>query len=189
VKRLLLILLAVVAAFAAFVATRPGTFHVERSATMSASAAAIQAHLEDFHAWPGWSPWEKLDPDMKRTHEGSPSGVGAVYAWSGNGDVGEGRMTITGVEPASRVAIRLEMIKPWAATNECAFVLTPDGDATKVTWSMDGKNDFVSKAMGVFMDMDQMIGKDFEQGLANLKTLVEAEAAAAAPADTVVAAP
>ena len=105
-KRLMLFLLVIVVAFAAFVATRPGTFHVERSATISASPVAIQAHLEDFHAWPGWSPWEKLDPNMKRTHEGAPSGVGAVYAWVGNGDVGEGRMTITEVEPASRVAIR-----------------------------------------------------------------------------------
>jgi len=188
VKKVLLFLLFVVVGFAGFVATRPGTFHIERSTTVSAPAATIQAEIDDFHRWAAWSPWEGLDPAMKKTIEGPASGVGATYHWVGNDKVGEGRMTVTGLEPAAKVDVRLEFMKPWKATNQTAFLLAPEGEGTRVTWTMDGTNDFMGKAMGVFMNMDKMIGADFEKGLASLKSVAET-AAAAAPADSGAATP
>jgi uncharacterized protein YndB with AHSA1/START domain len=177
VKKILGVLLLIVLGFVGFVATRPGTFHIERSTSIAAPAEVVYAQIADFHAWPAWSPWEHLDPQMQRTFDGAPSGVGAIYSWTGNDKVGEGRMTITDAQPAQNLGIKLEFLKPWASTCTATFALTPAADGTQVTWKMDGKNDFMAKTMGVFMNMDKMIGADFEKGLAGLKSTAEAEAA------------
>lgn len=185
-KKILLALLVIVAGLCTFILTRPATFHIERSATVAAPPEIVYARLDNFHRWPEWSPWEKLDPNMKRTYSGPESGPGASYAWTGNDKVGEGRMTIEEATPASKVAMKLEFIKPFPATNTATFVLVPEGNATKVTWAMDGKNNFMSKAFSVFMNMDKMVGTDFEKGLANLNTIAarDAQAAATAVPDT-----
>jgi uncharacterized protein YndB with AHSA1/START domain len=162
-----LIALAVVGVGAAAL-TRPDAFKVERSVTMSVPPEAIYQQVADFKAWDRWSPWAKLDPAMKTEFGGAPGAPGATYHWAGNDQVGEGRMTITEVVPPSRVAIKLEFIKPWTATNDTTFVLAPEGNGTRVTWSMTGKNDFMGKVFSVFMDVDAMVGKDFEKGLAQL---------------------
>src|SRR5688572_24696154 len=170
------ILIGVAAAFLLLViviATRPAEFRIERSTAISAPPEVVFAQVNDFRAWPAWSPWEKLDPGMKRTHSGAPSGVGAMYAWSGNDDVGEGRMTIEKSDPSSTIGIKLEFIKPFAATNQATFTFAPSGNSTKVTWAMDGKNGFAAKAASLFMDMDKLVGADFERGLASLKTIAE----------------
>ena len=151
---------------------KPDTLHVERSATIHAPAAKIQGMISDFHQWQAWSPWEKLDPQMKRTFGGPPSGPGATYAWAGNSKVGEGRMEILDSSP-SKVAIKLDFLEPFEAHNTAAFALDSAGEDTHVVWSMDGPTPFVSKVMQVFMNMDAMIGKDFEKGLENLKAAAE----------------
>ena len=153
--------------------TKADTFTVQRSASIKAPPEKIFAALDDFHRWPDWSPWEKLDPGMKRTQSGAASGKGAVYAWEGNSKVGAGRMEILESTPASRVAIQLDFIKPFEGHNTATFTLQPQGDATNVNWTMTGPTPFVSKLMQVFVSMDSMIGKDFESGLANLKALSE----------------
>jgi len=132
--------------------------------------------INDFHAWPSWSPWEKLDPDMKREISGSPQGKGARYSWSGNDQVGVGSMEITDSSAAEQVKIRLEFKKPWEATNATTFTLVPTTQGTRVTWAMDGENNFGAKAMSMFMNMDELIGKDFEAGLTNLGALAEGAA-------------
>jgi hypothetical protein len=171
-RKILIGVAAVVVLFLIVVAMQPATFHVERSVTIAAPAETAFAQVNDFHAWAKWSPYEKLDPGMKRTFEGAPSGVGAVYAWSGNKEVGEGRMTIEKSEP-SQIAIKLEFLKPFTATCTASFSFVPAPDGAKVTWAMDGKNSFVAKGMHLFMDMDKHVGSDFERGLAALKTLAE----------------
>jgi hypothetical protein len=164
---------AVVAVLVVVIATRPATFHVERSIVIGAPPENAFARVNDFHAWAAWSPWEALDPGMQRTFAGAPSGAGAVYAWAGNKDVGKGRMTIEhSVEP-SRIAIKLEFLEPWAATNAATFTCVPVTDGTKVTWAMDGRNNFVAKAFHLVMDMDGMVGGYFERGLSALKTIAE----------------
>ena len=150
------------------IALQPAHFHIERSAVVAAPPSAVFEQVNDFHNWPKWSPWEKLDPGMKKTFSGSPAGSGAAYAWAGNDKAGEGKMTITGSKPSEQVDIQLEFIKPFAATNQATFKLTPSGAGTNVQWAMEGNNGFVSKAFALFVDVDKMVGKDFEQGLANL---------------------
>jgi carbon monoxide dehydrogenase subunit G len=172
-----IVLVAIVAALLVFAATRPDTFRVERSATIAAPAARIFPHLDDFHRWGAWSPWEKLDPALKRTFSGAESGAGAVYAWEGNSKVGQGRMEILESDAPSRLRIQLDFIKPFEAHNTTVFALAPEGDATRVTWVMDGRHNLVSKLMGVFMNMDRMVGNDFERGLANLKAVAETQPA------------
>jgi hypothetical protein len=157
------------------VAMRPATFHIERSTKISAQPEIVFGLINDFHNWQGWSPWEKMDPAMKKTHSGAPAGTGAVYSWAGNDDVGEGRMTITGSRPSEVVEIKLEFLKPFEATNKTTFTVKPGGDGSNVTWAMDGNNSFATKLVGLFMDMDSMIGKDFEKGLANMKQMAEAK--------------
>jgi hypothetical protein len=181
-KRIALALVVLVAILVVVVATRPSTYRVERSARAAAPADAVYAQVADFHRWAAWSPWEKLDPGMKRTFEGPALGEGARYSWSGNDKVGEGRMTITSARPGEEVGIRLEFLKPWASTNATTFRLAPDGGGTKVTWSMEGHNDFLGKAATLFMGMDKMIGADFERGLAQLAAAAEAAKDPAAPA-------
>ena len=189
--------LAAVVVFCGVVATRPATFTVTRHATMAAAPEVVFPYVNDFQKWQAWSPWEKLDPAMQRTFSGPPAGVGADYAWTGNKAVGRGRMTVTESMQPSRVAIRLEFIEPMAGVSDTVFGLLPKDGGTEVTWTMTGHNDFVGKAFCMFMDMDAMVGKDFEAGLANLKARAEADAkrldeeakqaaaAAAAPAETV----
>lgn len=176
-KKILLVLIVILGGFAAFVATRPSSFHVERSATMKAPAAVAFERVDDFHQWAAWSPWDKLDPALKRTYSGPSAGVGAGYAWAGNDKVGEGAMTITAAQPGEKIVLKLEFLKPWKATNTTTFTFKGAGDSTTVTWAMAGESDFMGKAFSVFMDMDKMIGADFEKGLATLKTVAETEAA------------
>jgi len=186
-KNVIRVVLVVVALLILYIGTRPGEFRVERSATIAAPAEAVFARLDDFHQWAAWSPWEKLDPKMSKAYEGATSGVGASYHWTGNDKVGEGRMTISQSEPPSKVVMSVEFLKPWKATNTTTFTLAPDGPNTKVTWAMQGKEDFMGKAMGLFMNMDKMIGPDFELGLANLRAQVEGQAQS--PAAAAAAAP
>jgi len=171
---------AVIVLFLVFVATRPDTYHVERSTTISAAPDVVYGHVADFHKWDAWSPWEKLDTNMKKTFDGTQGTVGASYAWIGNDQVGEGKMTVLAVEPNKRIDVDLHFIKPFESSAKNGFVFAGTGKETKVTWSMDGTNNFMSKAMCLFMDMDKMIGKDFEKGLASLKTVAEAAPAPAA---------
>jgi Polyketide cyclase / dehydrase and lipid transport len=166
------VVVVLVAAVLVVAALRPNDFSVQRSATINAPPEKIQPMLVDFRQWPAWSPWEKLDPEMKRTLAGPASGPGASYAWQGSGKVGAGRMQIKDAAP-SKVTIQLDFSKPFEAHNTAEFTLVPRGDATELTWLMRGPAPFVSKLMGVFVDMDKMIGKDFEAGLANLKAEAE----------------
>ena len=173
IKTALIVAAVLVLGVLAFATTKPDTFTVQRSATIKAPPEKIHAVLNDFKRWPEWSPWEKLDPGMKRTLSGAPSGKGAAYAWDGNSEVGAGRMEIVEAAPAAKVSMKLDFIRPFEGHNIADFTLTPKGDATEVTWAMTGPAPFVSKLMQVFVNMDTMIGKDFEAGLANLKTLTE----------------
>jgi uncharacterized protein YndB with AHSA1/START domain len=170
---ILLVVLTALAAFLAFVATRASTFRIERTATIKAPPAKIFGMLEDFHRWTSWSPWEKLDPALQRTYSGAASGKGAIYSWEGNRQVGAGRMEIQESAPSSRLAIKLDFLRPFKAQNAIEFSLKPLGDGTNVSWVMTGNSNFMSKMMSVFMSMDKMVGKDFETGLANLKAEAE----------------
>ena len=168
--------LAVVVLFAGvliFAATRPGSFRIERSATFQAPPEKIFPHIDDFHRWTTWSPWENIDPQLKRSYSGAANGPGAVYAWEGNSKVGSGRMEITGSAPSSKVVIQLDFLKPFEAHNTAEFTLLPGAQGTTVNWAMYGPSPFVSKLMGIFFNMDRMAGAQFEQGLANLKSITE----------------
>jgi uncharacterized protein YndB with AHSA1/START domain len=167
-----------VAAVLGYASTRPDTFRIERAATIQAPPDRIFPLINDFRNWTRWSPWEKMDPALKRTYSGAPSGPGAVYEWEGNKKVGKGRMEIVDAPPPSRVTIKLDFLKPFEAHNTADFTLTSQGGSTLVTWAMHGPNIFLSKVMGMFVNMDRMIGKDFETGLANLKTAAEQQALA-----------
>jgi uncharacterized protein YndB with AHSA1/START domain len=175
-KKLGIGLVVVLAAFALLVASRPAAFRVERSTTIAAPPEAVFPLVNDFHAWPRWSPYEDRDPSMARDYSGADAGEGAVYGWDGNDDVGAGRMTITESVPNERLAIRLEFLRPIVATNEVEFTFAPAGGATRVAWAMDGRNGFVGKLIALLMDMDAMIGADFEKGLASLRAAAESDA-------------
>src|SRR6266404_5700307 len=174
IKKILIGLAVVLVVLVVVIALQPSHYRVERSATMNAPAGAVFAQVNDFHRWNAWSPWAKLDPAMKQKFEGAPAGTGAVYTWAGNKDVGEGRMTITESHPGDLIKIKLEFIKPFAATNATDFAFKPQGNQTTVTWTMSGDKNFIAKAFGIFMNMDKMVGGDFEKGLAQLKLIVEA---------------
>ena len=152
---------------------RPDTFQVERTTTIKAPPEAVFASIQDFHRWSAWSPWEKKDPAMKRTHGGAARGKGAIYGWEGNGDVGTGSMEIVEATAPSHVTIRLDFTKPFEAHNVAEFTMTPTGEGTRVSWLMRGPSPFLAKVMNVFVDMDHMVGADFEAGLANLKAAAE----------------
>ncbi len=175
IKKLLLGLVAVIAVFCAVVATQPATFHVERSATVPGPPEVAYDIVNDFHRFGEWSPWEKLDPNMKKTFEGPKSGVGGKYTWTGNDDVGAGSMEIISVEENKKVTMDLHFLKPFEASNKTTYSFAAEGTGTKVTWAMDGENNFMAKAFGLLMDMDKMVGGDFERGLASLGTVAEAE--------------
>ena len=163
----------IVAVLALFIAMRPSHFRITRAATMLAAPSAVFPHVNDFHKWQAWSPWERLDSAMKKSYEGPPAGVGAVYRWSGNGQVGEGSTTITESKPNELIRIRLQFIRPFACDNPVEFTFRPQGKETLVTWNMSGKYSFITKAMGLVINMDKMSGDQFEKGLANLKGIVE----------------
>lgn len=171
--KILLVLVALVAIFAGVVAMQPADFHVERSATMAASPEAVFAQINDFHAWEKWSPWAKKDEKAKTSYEGPAAGVGAIFKWSGNSDVGEGMMTLKESKPNEQIKINLEFIQPFAGSSDVLFTFKPDGDKTIVTWSMSGKNNFLAKAINLFMDCEKMCGDEFDQGLASIKEIVE----------------
>jgi len=155
---------------------KPDTFRVQRAASIKAPPEKIFPLINDLHAWGAWSPYEKKDPNMQRSYSGAPSGKGAIYAWDGDKNVGKGRMEITESSPSSKILIQLDFFSPFEAHNMAEFTLVPQGDATSVTWTMDGPAPFISKLMQVVFNMDRMIGKDFEEGLANLKSLTERSA-------------
>ena len=178
-KKVLLILLATLALGVVIVLVlamgQPDTFRVERQASIRALPETVFAHLNDFKQWERWSPWEKLDTAMQRTLSGSGAGVGAVYEWSGNDDVGKGRMEIIGSVPSTSITINLDFLEPFEGHSVTNFSLRRDGLTTAVTWTMDGTNQFLGKVMCVFVDMDVMVGGDFEEGLSNLKRVAEEE--------------
>jgi Polyketide cyclase / dehydrase and lipid transport len=170
-------LVAIVGSLCAVIASRPPDFKISRSATMAATPAAVFEQVNDFHKWDAWSPWVKLDPNAKSTFEGPTSGEGAKLHWDGNRDVGAGSMTIVESEPNDHVRIKLDFIKPFDGTCDVLMKIEPAGDQTKLTWNMAGKNNFIAKAISLFMDCDKMVGAEFEKGLANMKAIVEAKPA------------
>ncbi|MGZ6162200.1 MAG: SRPBCC family protein [Myxococcaceae bacterium] len=185
-RKILIGVVAVVLVLVIIIATRPATYRVERSTRIAAPPDMVFGLVNDFHAWDGWSPWAKLDPSMKTTYGGPASGVGATYAWVGDSKVGEGKMTITESRP-SKVGIRLEFIKPMAGTSQTDFGFQSEGGGTQVNWVMTGTNDFLGKAFSLVADMDAMIGKDFDKGLAAMRTEAEAEAKRRSAAASAVA--
>jgi hypothetical protein len=174
-KKIALGLLGLVALLLVVIALQPAAFHIERSATIHAPADQIYARIHDLKAQNEWSPWVRMDKDIKVTYSGPPSGVGATSEWQ-SPQMGNGRLTVTDVKPNQEVGLKLEMLAPMEATNRVVFTLVPTGDATTVTWAMDGENNFIGKAFCLVVDQDQMIGEPFEQGLATLKSQSEARA-------------
>lgn len=161
-----------------YVVMMPSEFRYQRSAVINAPATAVFPLINDFHQWGEWSPWEHIDPNLKRSYEGPDSGVGSVYSWIGNGNVGQGKMTILESKPGDLISIKLQFIKPFAGLCPTTFKLEPSASGTKVTWTMEGKNHFIAKAMSLFINMDKMIGKNFEDGLAKMNTAAQAKVAA-----------
>ena len=182
IGKIFLGLAAIVGVLAIVVAMQPAAFSVERSTTIQAPSSLLYGYIAEPRAHEKWSPFMKMDPAQKNTYTGPASGVGAVCSWEG-GQAGEGRMTIVGAEPNREVDIKLEFVKPLEGTNRAVFTLVPAGNATTVTWRMDGNNGFVAKAVGLVMDMDSMVGGEFAKGLAALKTLAESGTAAPSPAE------
>jgi hypothetical protein len=154
-------------------AAKPNTLRVQRATSIKAPADRIFPLINDFQQWRTWSPYENKDPAMNRTYDGAGSGKGAVYAWDGNKNVGSGRMEILEAQVPSKITIKLDFFKPFEGHNTAEFTMLPQGDATNLTWTMHGPAVFMSKVMQVFINLDHMIGRDFEVGLANLKKLAE----------------
>ena len=169
----LIVIVVVLAAFLLFAASRPNAFCVQRTTRIKAPPEKIFPLIDDFHDWVAWSPYEKIDPALQRSYSGPQSGKGAVYEWQGNNKVGKGRMEITQSSPSSKIVIALHFMKPFVARNTAEFTMVPEGDATSVTWAMHGSSPFMAKVMCIFMSMDNMVGKQFEEGLANLKAVAE----------------
>lgn len=167
-----LVILVVIAGVLVYASTKPDSFRVERSVSINAQADGIQPLIADFRRWAEWSPYEKKDPGMKRTFGSITAGKGATYAWDGDKNVGQGSMEILDATP-TKVVIKLDFQKPFEAHNTAEFTLQPKGGATQVTWAIHGPSPLISKVVSLFMNMDVMIGKDFEAGLANLKALAE----------------
>jgi hypothetical protein len=156
-----------------YIQTKPDNNDVQREAVINAPAESIYPLINDFHTWTKWSPYEQRDPNMRREYTGSQSGVGAIYTWNGNKDVGRGRMEILESTPSSKIKIKLDFLEPFEGHNTAEFILVPSGDATKITWHMYGPGNYATRIMHCVFDMDKMIGTDFETGLANLKTIAE----------------
>ncbi len=174
-KTIFLVLAAILVVFVIIVAMQPAKFRITRTITIGAPPALIFGHINDLHQWEAWSPWAKIDPNATMTFEGPAAGTGAKYHWSGNSKVGEGAMTVIDSRPGELVQLQLDFKKPFEATNIADFTFKPEGDQTVVTWGMSGTNNFVFKAVGLFMNCDKMIGGEFEKGLRDLKTVAEAE--------------
>jgi len=173
-KKILLVLALLLVVLVVVIAMRPSEFRISRKGSVAAPPSAVFAQVNEFRKWNEWSPWAKLDPEAKYTFEGPSGGVGAKFSWTGNNKVGVGSNEIVESVPNERVRIKLVFEKPMKATSEALFELEPEGAGTGVTWTMTGKNDFLGKAFGLFVDVDAMVGGDFERGLANLKEAVEA---------------
>jgi uncharacterized protein YndB with AHSA1/START domain len=171
-KIIAIILALLIAAVLIYAATKPDSFRIERSTSIKASPEKVSAYLTDFKQWAAWSPWEEKDPAMKRTYSGAATGKDAIYGWQGNKNVGTGRMEILDVQP-QKVTIKLDFLSPFEAHNTAEFTLQPQGDSTKLTWSMFGPTNYMSKVMTTVMSMDKMVGPDFEAGLAKLKAAAE----------------
>ncbi|MBJ6765995.1 SRPBCC family protein [Myxococcaceae bacterium JPH2] len=174
-KKTLIGLAALLLSVVGVIATRPSAFTVQRTATLPVTPEIAFSRVNDFHPWNEWSPWARRDVNMKTTYSGAGSGVGAIYAWAGNEQVGEGVMTIRESKPNELILIQLQFLKPWAATYTTTFTFKPVGDGTEVAWSMRGTHDFMGKAFSLFMDTDTLMGRDFENGLANLTVAAVAE--------------
>lgn len=174
IKKILIGLVVIVIVFVVVVALQPSDFRVTRSATISALPPAVFAQVNDFHKWEAWSPWAKLDPAAKNSFEGPAEGTGAIFRWAGNNEVGAGSMTITESRLSDLIRIKLDFTKPFEATNTTEFTFKPEGNQTTVTWSMFGTNNFIAKAFCLFNSMDKMVGGQFENGLAQMKSVVEA---------------
>lgn len=164
---------AIIVALLVFAATRPDNFRVERSVNIKAPPEKIFPLISDFHQWEAWSPWEKVDPAVKRSYSGSASGRGAVYEWQGNRDIGQGRMEIIEARPASNLVIRIDFIRPFEARNTIEFTLERQGGSSTVTQAMYGPSPFISRLLGLFFSMDKMVGQKYEEGLASLKGVAE----------------
>ena len=172
-KTIVIMVLVALAALLLYVATKPDTFRVVRSISIKAPPENIFPFMNDFHRWVSWSPYETKDPAMKRTYSGAASGKTSVYEWDGNRNVGKGRMEITESSPPSKVTIKLDFMKPFEAHNIAEFTLEAGTDSTTVTWAMHGPLPYLAKVIHLFFNMDSMVGRDFEAGLANLKTIAE----------------
>lgn len=181
IKKLLIGLVIIIGVLCVVISLRPGEFNVTRTTIIPAPQAAVFPYINDLHKWQEWSPWAKLDPNVKNTFEGPSAGAGAKFGWSGNNEVGEGYMVITESKPDELVRFHLEFVKPMTGKCDTLFVFKPEGSGTHVTWNMTGKNEFIGKAISLVMDCDKMMGDQFEQGFANLKEVV-AKAKPAAPA-------
>jgi uncharacterized protein YndB with AHSA1/START domain len=173
IKTIAIALVLLIAALLIYAATKPDSFRIERTTTIKATPEKIFPLVNDFHQWEAWSPWEKIDPALKRTYAGAASGKGAVYEWSGNKDIGQGRMEIVESTPSTKVALKLDFITPFEAHNMVEFVLVPQGDSTTVTQAMYGPSPYVSKLMSLVFSVDKMVGGKYEEGLASLKSLAE----------------
>ncbi|WP_265949643.1 SRPBCC family protein [Dechloromonas sp. A34] len=158
-----------------YAATKPDTFRVERSISIKAPAEKIFPLINDFHRWEQWSPWEKVDPALKRTYSGADSGVGAAYAWFGNKEIGQGRMEIIESTPPARLLIKIDFLAPFEAHNTVEFTLTRQGDSTVLSHAMFGPSPYLAKLMGLVFSMDKMVGDKFEEGLGSLKAIAEAQ--------------
>ena len=172
-KTIAIVVVLVIAGILVYAATQPDDFRVQRTTSIKAPPEKILPLITDLHSWGSWSPWEKIDPAMKRTYSGAAGGTGAAYAWQGNSKVGEGRMEIVDVSPPSKVTIKLDFVKPIEGHNTAEFTLEPKGGSTDVTWAMYGPTAYIAKIIGIFVSMDGMIGKEFETGLSNLKAVAE----------------
>ena len=172
-KTIAVIIAVLVAAILVYAAMQPDSFRVERSTSIKAPPEKIFSQINGFHQWEAWSPWEKIDPAVKRTYSGADSGKGAVYGWQGNKDVGQGRMEIVESTPSSNVLIKIDFMEPFEGHDMVQFTLQPQGDTTKVTQAMYGPSPFIHKVMSLFFSMDKMVGQKYEEGLASLKAIAE----------------
>ncbi len=170
---ILIVVAVLVVAMLVVVAMQSEDFRIARSATIAAAPAEVFPQVNDFHRWEQWSPWAKLDPAMKTTYEGPATGEGSAYSWSGNNKVGAGKMTVLKSQPPERLLIQLDFLRPMKVTNTAEFTFEPKGRSTVVTWTMTGKKNFMAKAFHLVMNMEKLVGPDFEKGLAQLKAVVE----------------
>lgn len=177
-KKILLVVVALIAVLVVLAFMQPAEYRIERSAVMAAPQQTVYDQIADFHKWGAWSPWKKLDPNAKNTIGGAASGKGATFAWDGNDDIGAGMMTITDAKAPETVVIDLAFLRPFESRADTGFTLRPEGAGTHVTWWMTGKNNFIGRVFCVFMDMDKMVGDSYAEGLASIKGIVEAPAPA-----------